>query len=165
MQHDNVPESSDNGLSTEDFAQPRQTADEAPDAPSSPPVFPGEGDERAATGNQTGSPPTDAPAATEPTAGQSAETDEIPQLLKPHDEDDFRKRWEKIQNTFVDDPRQAVQTADSLVADVMQKLATTFDEHKKQLEEQWNRSGQADTEALRTALRHYRSFFNRLLTT
>jgi hypothetical protein len=47
----------------------------------------------------------------------------------------------------------------------MQTLATTFDEYKKQLEEQWNRSGQADTEALRPALRHYRSFFNRLLTT
>ncbi|WP_326806018.1 hypothetical protein OIE49_36380 [Streptomyces sp. NBC_01788] len=60
---------------------------------------------------------------------------------------------------------EAVQAADSLVANVMQTLATTFDEHKKQLEEQWNRSGQADTEALRTALRHYPSFFNRLLTT
>ncbi|MEV8530133.1 hypothetical protein AB0451_39680 [Streptomyces sp. NPDC052000] len=167
MQRDNTPESSDSGLSTEDFAQPHQTADEPPGAASSPPVFPGEGDESAATGNrsETESRPTDAPTTEASTAQQSADPDETPRLLKPQDEDDFHKRWEKIQNTFVDDPREAVQAADSLVANVMQTLATTFDEHKKQLEEQWNRSGQADTEALRTALRHYRSFFNRLLTT
>ncbi|MFD4950575.1 hypothetical protein [Streptomyces sp. NPDC058451] len=165
MQRDNTPESSDSGLSTEDFAQPRQMADEPPDA-ASPPVFPGEGDESAATGNETESrPTTDAPATGESSAQQSADADETPQLLTPQDQEDFHQRWEKIQNTFVDDPREAVQAADSLVANVMQTLATTFDEHKKQLEEQWNRSGQADTEALRTALRHYRSFFNRLLTT
>ncbi|MGW2648822.1 hypothetical protein ACWC2T_28845 [Streptomyces sp. NPDC001393] len=70
-----------------------------------------------------------------------------------------------IQTTFVDDPRDAVQAADSLVANLTQTLATTFDEHKKTLEEQWSRGAQADTEALRMALRHYRSFFNRLLTT
>ena len=87
------------------------------------------------------------------------------QLLTSQDEEGFRKEWEKIQGTFVDDPRQAVQAADNLVAKVMQTLATTFDEHKKNLEEQWSRGEQVDTEALRTALRHYRSFFNRLLTT
>ncbi|MFH8336514.1 hypothetical protein [Streptomyces sp. AM6-12] len=170
MQSDNTPESSGTGLSTEDFAQPRQRADdqradEAPSAASSPPVFPGEADEAGATGGADASGRTDAPTAGEAAAGQSADADETPQLLKPQDEEDFRKRWEKIQNTFVDDPREAVQAADSLVAGVMQTLATTFDEHKKELEEQWNRGGQADTEALRTALRHYRSFFNRLLTT
>ncbi|MFF7977356.1 hypothetical protein [Streptomyces sp. NPDC007905] len=165
MQRDNTPESSDSGLSTEDFAQPRQTASEPPGAASPPPVFPGEGDESAATGNETESRPPDAPATEESTTQQTVDPDETPQLLKPQDEDDFRKRWEKIQNTFVDDPREAVQAADSLVANVMQTLATTFDEHKKELEDQWNRSGQADTEALRTALRHYRSFFNRLLLT
>lgn len=67
------------------------------------------------------------------------------------------------QKRFVDDPRGAVHDADSLVAEVMQTLATTFADHKKGLEGQWNRGEQVDTEGLRLALRHYRSFFNRLL--
>ncbi|MEJ8667546.1 hypothetical protein WKI71_00275 [Streptomyces sp. MS1.AVA.1] len=70
-----------------------------------------------------------------------------------------------MQNKFVDDPREAVHTADALVADVMQQLATTFADHKQELEGQWNRGEQANTEDLRQALRHYRAFFNRLLTT
>ncbi|MFD0169243.1 hypothetical protein ACFVJH_34720 [Streptomyces decoyicus] len=63
----------------------------------------------------------------------------------------------------MDEPREAVQSADALVAEVMQSLATTFADHKKALEEQWNRGEQVDTEGLRMALRQYRSFFNRLL--
>ncbi|MCZ0978554.1 hypothetical protein O1L60_03085 [Streptomyces diastatochromogenes] len=55
--------------------------------------------------------------------------------------------------------------ADTLVADVMQKLATTFADHRKDLEAQWRQEGDVDTESLRTALRRYRSFFHRLLST
>jgi hypothetical protein len=91
--------------------------------------------------------------------------DEIPQLLTEEDEEGFRARWQEVQSKFVDDPRDAVHTADALVADVMQRLAATFADHKQELEGQWNRGEQADTEDLRLALRHYRSFFNRLLVT
>ncbi|WP_406169906.1 hypothetical protein [Streptomyces sp. NBC_00996] len=91
--------------------------------------------------------------------------DEIPQLLSAEDEEGFRARWQEVQSKFVDDPRDAVNTADALVADVMQRLAATFADHKQELEGQWNRGEQADTEDLRLALRHYRSFFNRLLVT
>ncbi|MFH0522173.1 hypothetical protein ACHBTE_34065 [Streptomyces sp. M41] len=91
--------------------------------------------------------------------------EEAPQLLTPEDEEGFRTRWHDIQNTFVDDPRDAVHNADALVADVMQRLATTFADHKQELEGQWNRGEEANTEDLRQALRHYRSFFNRLLVT
>ncbi|WP_246102388.1 hypothetical protein [Streptomyces piniterrae] len=63
----------------------------------------------------------------------------------------------------MDDPREAVQSADALVAEVMQTLATTFADHKQALEDQWSRGEQVDTEGLRMALRHYRSFFHRLL--
>lgn len=90
--------------------------------------------------------------------------DEAPQLLSAADADGFRSRWQEIQSKFVDDPREAVQSADALVAEVMQSLATTFADHKQTLEGQWNRGEQVDTEGLRMALRHYRSFFNRLLT-
>ncbi|QNS02655.1 hypothetical protein [Streptomyces xanthii] len=97
-------------------------------------------------------------------ATESGEED-VPQLLTPADEDRFRARWQSVQSKFVDDPREAVRTADTLVAEVMQQLAATFADHKQDLEGQWNRGEQADTEDLRQALRHYRSFFNRLLVT
>ncbi|MFE2065069.1 hypothetical protein ACFXDH_22185 [Streptomyces sp. NPDC059467] len=159
MQRNDTPHTADTGLSTEDLVRPRETH-AAPDSTSPPPVYPGESDEKTdlkdIAANDTDTP------VTEPRTGDA---DEMPQLLTPQDEEDLRKRWEKIQTAFVDDPRNAVQAADSLVANVMQTLATTFDEHKKELEVQWNQGGHADTEALRTALRHYRSFFNRLLTT
>ncbi|MFD4137607.1 hypothetical protein [Streptomyces sp. NPDC058572] len=64
----------------------------------------------------------------------------------------------------MDDPREAVHAADGPVADVMQTPAATFSQHKKDLEGQWNRGEEADTEDLRMALRTYRSFFNRLLS-
>ncbi|RPE46837.1 hypothetical protein EDD90_10211 [Streptomyces sp. Ag109_O5-1] len=160
MERNDTPHTTDTGLSTEDLARPRATGT-APDS-TSPPVYPGEGDERA---DVNGIGPETDDAVTPVTAARAGGADEMPQLLTPQDEEDLRKRWEKIQTAFVDDPRNAVQDADSLVANVMQTLASTFDEHKKELEDQWTRGGDADTEALRTALRHYRSFFNRLLTT
>ena len=75
----------------------------------------------------------------------------------------FRVEWREIQARFVDDPREAVQGADHLVAEVMQSLATTFNEHKHELEGQWQHGSDAETEDLRQALRHYRTFFNQLL--
>ncbi|MEU1628092.1 hypothetical protein ABZ746_22710 [Streptomyces sp. NPDC020096] len=89
----------------------------------------------------------------------------MPQLLNEHDQETFRSQWKEIQNKFVDDPRDAVHSADALVAEVMQTLATTFAEYRQKLEGQWNRGEQVSTEDLRTALQRYRSFFNRLLST
>ncbi|MFB7596843.1 hypothetical protein [Streptomyces sp. NPDC056160] len=88
-----------------------------------------------------------------------------PRLLSEEDEQGFRERWGETQSQFVDDPREAVHTADTLVADVMQTLAATFARHKQELEGQWSQGEQVDTEELRKALRRYRSFFNRLLST
>jgi len=67
-----------------------------------------------------------------------------------------------VQTEFVDDPKQAVRKADELVAAAMQSLASTFADHKPELETQW-REGEVETEQLRLALRQYRSFFNQLL--
>jgi hypothetical protein len=74
----------------------------------------------------------------------------------------FRARWGDIQTSFVDDPAQAVQEADHLVADVMGHLATTFAEERGRLEERWSQ-GNEDTEHLRVALQRYRHFFGLLL--
>ncbi|MGG2459308.1 hypothetical protein ACO0M4_05700 [Streptomyces sp. RGM 3693] len=150
MQREYPPDSTGSGLSTEDLAQPRDRTGEPAGAA---PAFPGE------------STTTPGEAAEPPESKAAPVEDEVPQLLTSEDEEAFRSRWQEIQNKFVDDPRDAVHSADALVADVMQTLAKTFAEHKQELEGQWNRGEQADTENLRMALRHYRSFFNRLLTT
>ncbi|MFF0969187.1 hypothetical protein ACWDQO_18905 [Streptomyces sp. NPDC003703] len=99
------------------------------------------------------------------TGAAADEGEAAPRLLTPEDEQGFRERWHEIQSQFVDDPREAVHTADALVADVMQTLAATFSRHKQELESQWSQGERVDTEDLRKALRHYRSFFNRLLST
>ena len=75
----------------------------------------------------------------------------------------FRERWQDIQVSFVDEPRQAVEQADLLVADLLQRLAASFSDERKRLEGQWDRGGDVSTEDLRVALQRYRSFFDRLL--
>ena len=77
---------------------------------------------------------------------------------------DFRNRWRDIQTGFVDEPRHAVEQADELVADLMQRLAQSFSEQRNNLEHQWDASDKVSTEELRVALTRYRSFFERLLS-
>ncbi|MFB6718379.1 hypothetical protein [Streptomyces sp. NPDC056358] len=97
-------------------------------------------------------------------AGERRLAEEKEPLLG-NEQEVFRARWQKIQGEFVDDPKNAVNAADQLVAETMQALATTFSEHKRGLEGQWQRGEQVATEDLRLALQQYRSFFNRLLST
>ena len=85
-------------------------------------------------------------------------------LFAGEDADRFRSRWQEVQAGFVDEPRQAVQDADGLVADLMQRLAATFSEERSSLESQWDSGEDASTEDLRVALQRYRSFFDRLLS-
>ena len=75
----------------------------------------------------------------------------------------FRSRWDGIQSGFVDEPRQAVEQADALVADVVDRLTAGFSDARSRLEEQWAKGEDASTEELRVALTRYRSFFKRLL--
>ena len=77
---------------------------------------------------------------------------------------ELRNRWTDIQAGFVDEPRHAVEQADSLVAEAIKRLAETFANERNQLEGQWDRGGDVSTEDLRQALQRYRSFFSRLLS-
>lgn len=76
----------------------------------------------------------------------------------------FLERWDALQATFVDEPRQVVEQADSLVAEVMQRIAEVMAQERTGLERQWEAGDAASTEDLRIALQHYRSFFQRLLS-
>ena len=76
----------------------------------------------------------------------------------------FRSRWDDVQAAFVDDPKECVQKADTLVAEVVEQLTNGFSEARSRLEAQWSRGEEASTEDLRLALKRYREFFQRLLS-
>jgi hypothetical protein len=85
------------------------------------------------------------------------------QLLGNHEMQHIVGQWKDIQAEFVDEPRKAVQDADALVAELMQRLAQTFASEREQLESQWARGDDVSTEDLRQSLRRYHSFFERLV--
>jgi hypothetical protein len=97
----------------------------------------------------------------ERTPGSSAATPPPEALIT--DGDVRQKRWEEIQTRFVDEPRESVEAADGLVAEVIQQLASKFAEERSKLESQWQAGTEASTEDLRLAMQHYRNFFQRLL--
>jgi hypothetical protein len=124
-----------------------------------------------------------APSASQPTAAQARQlaaaqaearaatgteagaTTEAAASLFPADQSSgYRSRWQEIQTGFVDEPRAAVQEADTLVAEMMRQLARTFADERRQLEAQWSEGEEISTEDLRLALQRYRSFFDRLLS-
>jgi len=110
----------------------------------------------------------DVPAVERRAAGSPAATgasqSETEPLFPPEELNSFHSRWDAIQVSFVDEPRQAVQQADGLVANAMKRLAEVFAEERGHLDQQWDRGGDVSTEDLRIALRRYRSFFGRLLS-
>ena len=85
-------------------------------------------------------------------------------LLEPDVVGNFRTRWDEVQAGFVDEPRRAVEQANDLVTDAIQRLGQIFDSERGRLEAQWDRDGDVSTEDLRLALQRYRAFFSRLLS-
>jgi hypothetical protein len=94
---------------------------------------------------------------------QAADAAERAPLFEPKVLSEFNARWTDIQAGFVDEPRRAVQQADTLVSDVIQRVADSFGGERTQLEQQWDRGNDVSTEELRQTLQRYRSFFSRLL--
>jgi hypothetical protein len=102
---------------------------------------------------------------TEPrTAGPAPVAEPTAPLFSPEEARNFQSRWDAIQVGFVDEPRRVVEQADGLVAEVIQRLAQVFADERAKLEGQFKRGDNVSTEDLRQALRHYRSFFSRLLS-
>jgi hypothetical protein len=136
---------------TGDFANPMGTREapaetyEAPDDNYQPPLKTGQ-----------------APAASHAAPVDTAESSDA-MLFADGELTDMRARWVEVQSAFVDDPRDCVQKADGLVADVVDKLTTSFSGARAHLEEQWSRGEEVSTEDLRIALKRYREFFERLL--
>jgi hypothetical protein len=102
--------------------------------------------------------------------------------LSPESRAKYAAAWEEVQIRFVDDPKEAAETADELVTkliaergyptgDYDERLANLSVEHAATLEHYRNaheisersKNGSAETEDLRQALVHYRSLFADLL--
>lgn len=98
-----------------------------------------------------------------PTTVTSPNTGSVAALLNHEESEHFRTLWNEVQGKFVDEPRSAVQQADALVSDVIEKITRMFANEHSSLEEQWKEGKDVSTEDLRKALQHYRSFFNRLV--
>ena len=96
--------------------------------------------------------------------------------------DVFAAKWRMVQEHFVDDPREAVAQADSLITDAMrtrgypmsdfeQRAADLSVDHPQVVEDyrtaheiaMRDAHGPASTEDLRRAMQHYRSLFERML--
>jgi hypothetical protein len=95
--------------------------------------------------------------------GDSGTVTDGAELFDSSDAQSFRERWDRVQSKFVDDPRAAVEEADSLVADVTDSLTSRFAQQKSTLEQQWSQGDDAQTEDLRMTLQRYRTLFERLL--
>lgn len=104
--------------------------------------------------------------------------------LSPESRDRYAAAWEEVQIQFVDNPAEAVTTADDLVTRLMAErgyptenydsmLADLSVEHAGTLQHyrdaheisRRNTAGEANTEDLRQALVHYRALFAELLGT
>jgi hypothetical protein len=152
-----IEQRSGTGLSTADMVagMDRQDRDEAPATETKRPddgAFPT--DQRASEDGRSGANGATATAAAP--AGQAS-------LLTEDKAAAFRERWDTIQASFVDEPRQSVEQADSLVAEAIKQLAEVFAQERSTLEEQWRRGDEVSTDALRLGLQRYRAFFQRLL--
>ena len=86
-------------------------------------------------------------------------------LLSQDQSDQLTERWQEIQTSFVDRPQEAVEEADALVADLMQRITSKLATERERLEKQWGEGDDVSTEDLRIALTAYRSFFGKLLST
>ena len=102
--------------------------------------------------------------------------------LAPHDAARFGQEWQRLQAGFVDNPKAALAEADNLVRDLMQKRGYPMADFERRAADIsvdhphvvdhyraaqaiafLDRRGEADTEALRKAVVHYRALFDELL--
>lgn len=99
----------------------------------------------------------------------SAATEAFPTTVNwPGLDGDGRQRlqthWNEIQGVFVDNPREAVQQAEALVTEVVEKTNALIENEKHALEKVWKQDQTPSTEDLRQALQRYRSIFNHLIS-
>ena len=68
------------------------------------------------------------------------------------------RRWREIQAMFVDDPRDSVQRASDLIDTAIEEFLAAIRQRQATLASSWQ-NRDADTEALRSALKDYRALW------
>jgi hypothetical protein len=76
--------------------------------------------------------------------------------------DGLRERWRELQLRFVDDPREAADGADAVLAETIGILNDSLQAARADLSEWRTRDG-LDTEGLRVAIQRYRTVLDRVL--
>ncbi|MFH8592464.1 MULTISPECIES: hypothetical protein [Streptomyces] len=105
---------------------------------------------------------TDYPAGTPEQSGTPGMAGSAEPLLPAEAREKLRQRLDHAVNGFVDRPREAVQEADGLYEELAALLPEALAARRRSLRTTWEQ-GNADTEQLRVALRHYRETAQRLL--
>jgi hypothetical protein len=103
--------------------------------------------------------PTIAPAASTAAAASTASGRRA--TLSDEQAGEFRQRWRDVQADFVDDPQQAVRSADQLARDVLTAVTDRIADRRSV--EGWKAGEGSGTEDLRLSLRQYRTLVDRLL--
>jgi hypothetical protein len=98
-----------------------------------------------------------------PAVTETAGDDDGAELFPSDERTELERRWTDIQARFVDEPRGSVEDANALVAELVERLVSSFSEQRAVLESQWDRGEEVTTEELRVAFQRYRGFFGRLL--
>lgn len=148
-------------MADERMADERATAGAAEPAADEQLTVPEDRDEAAVAEGRSASP--EAARATATTATERSgrsNGDASFELFGGQDRDGYRRRWELVQASFVDDPRGATEQADTLVRELVDQVTRR---HRELHDEVGTRSDQDDTEAMRIALRRYRVFYQTLL--
>ena len=81
------------------------------------------------------------------------------------DTGDLRDRWEAVQASFVDDPRDAVAQADEMVSAAVAALQARVEQQREDLAETWRSGEQPSTDDLLVAFQRYRDLFDGVLST
>ncbi|MGW0904578.1 hypothetical protein [Streptomyces sp. NPDC002853] len=152
---------------------PAPAASPAPPAPGSPAAgspapgthAPGTHAPGAGTGAGTGTHDPGAHDFGSRTPGSHTPAGDVGSALLPQDQHDkLGLRLQQALSTFVENPRQAVEEADSLFDEAVRHLTETLTEHRRVLRASWQgHDTEAHTEELRLALRQYREATERLM--
>jgi hypothetical protein len=76
------------------------------------------------------------------------------------DMSEFRVRFEEIQSEFIDDPKAAVEKAERLMQEAIDRITKSMHERMQAMHR--DREGKQDTEQMRMTMRTYREFFGSL---
>jgi hypothetical protein len=97
-----------------------------------------------------------------PNAPKSVSEAEQPWFNR-EDLDDLHRRWTSIQVQFVDEPCAAVEQAEAMVVETIERVKQMISDQQQSLDNQWLNHDDISTEELRITMQNYRSLLNRLL--